>query len=52
MHIIRLDDGTHVWVQRISRSPDDELESLDEDVAAQIEKAVRRIVLKDGIQVS
>jgi len=52
MHIIRLDDGTHVWVQRISRSPDDRLESLDEDVAAQIEKAVRRIVLKDGVQVS
>jgi DNA-binding winged helix-turn-helix (wHTH) protein/TolB-like protein len=52
MHIIRLDDGTHVWVQRISRSPDDALESLDEDVAAQIEKAVRRIVLKDGVQVS
>ena len=50
MHIIRLDDGTHVWVQRISRSPDDPLESLDEDVAAQIEKAVRRIVLKDGAQ--
>ena len=52
MHIIRLDDGTHVWVQRISRSPDDGLESLDEDVAAQIEKAVRRIVLKDGVQAS
>ena len=50
MHIIRLDDGTHVWVQRISRPPDDALESLDEDVAAQIEKAVRRIVLKDGAQ--
>jgi TolB-like protein len=50
MHIIRLDDGTHVWVQRISRSSDDRLESLDEDVAAQIEKAVRRIVLKDGAQ--
>jgi DNA-binding winged helix-turn-helix (wHTH) protein/TolB-like protein len=52
MHIIRLDDGTHVWVQRIWRSPDDGLESLDEDVAAQIEKAVRRIVLKDGVQAS
>jgi DNA-binding winged helix-turn-helix (wHTH) protein/TolB-like protein len=50
MHIIRLDDGTHVWVQRISRPPDDKLESLDDDVAAQIEKAVRRIVLKDGLQ--
>jgi DNA-binding winged helix-turn-helix (wHTH) protein/TolB-like protein len=52
MHIIRLDDGTHVWVQRISRSPDEGLESLDEDVAAQIEKAIRRIVLKDGVQAS
>jgi TolB-like protein len=52
MHIIRLDDGTAVWVQRISRSPDDALESLDDDVASQIEKAVRRIVLKEGAQVS
>ena len=52
MHIIRLDDGTHVWVQRISRAADDGLESLDEDVAAQIETAVRRIVLKDGLQAS
>ena len=52
MHIIRLDDGTHVWVQRISRAPDDRLESLDEDVATQIEQAVRRIVLKDGLQAS
>ena len=52
MHIIRLDDGTHVWVQRMSRSPEEGLESLDEDVAAQIEKAVRRIVLKDGLQAS
>ena len=52
MHIIRLDDGTHVWVERMSRSADDRLESLDEDVAAQIEKAVRRIVLKDGAQKS
>jgi DNA-binding winged helix-turn-helix (wHTH) protein/TolB-like protein len=52
VHIIRLDDGTHVWVQRISRPPDDALEALDEDVAAQIEKAVRRIVLKDGAQAS
>lgn len=52
MHIIRLDDGTHVWVQRLSRPPDDALETLDEDVAAQIEKAVRRIVLKDGLRAS
>ena len=52
MHIIRLDDGTHVWVQRISRAPDDALEHLDEDVAEQIEKAVRRVVLKDGAPAS
>jgi DNA-binding winged helix-turn-helix (wHTH) protein/TolB-like protein len=52
MHIIRLDDGTHVWVQRLSRSPDDALNTLDEDVAAQIEEAVRRIVLKGGAQAS
>jgi DNA-binding winged helix-turn-helix (wHTH) protein/TolB-like protein len=52
MHIIRLDDGTHVWVQRISRSPEEGLDSLDEDVAAQVEKAIRRIVLKDGAQAS
>ena len=52
MHIIRLDDGTHVWVQRISRPADDALDTLDEDVAAQIEKAVRKIVLRDGVQVS
>jgi DNA-binding winged helix-turn-helix (wHTH) protein/TolB-like protein len=52
MHIIRLDDGTHVWVQRLSRPADDGLETLDEDVAAQIEKAVRRIVLNDGAQAS
>jgi TolB-like protein len=50
VQIIRLDDGTHVWVERISRSPDDRLESLDEDVASQVEQAVRRIVLKDGLQ--
>ena len=52
VHIIRLDDGTHVWMQRISRAPDQGLETLDEDAAAQIETAVRRIVLKDGAQAS
>ena len=52
MQIIRLDDGTHVWVQRISRPAGDSLDMLDEDVAAQIEKAVRKIVLRDGLTVS
>jgi TolB-like protein len=50
VQIIRLDDGTHVWVQRVSRPPDDGLATLDEEVAAQIETAVRRIVLKEGGQ--
>ena len=48
VQLIKLDDGTHVWVQRVSRPPDDALGTLDDDVAAQIETAVRRIVLKDG----
>jgi len=52
VQLIRLDDGTHVWVQRLSRPKDDALETLEEDVAAQVEKAVRRIVLKDGAQSS
>jgi len=52
VQLIKLDDGTHIWVQRVSRPPDDRLETLDEDVAVQIEKAVRRIVLKDGVQIS
>jgi len=46
MYMIRLDDGTHVWVQRIPRPAGDSLTTLDADVASQIESAVRRIVLK------
>jgi DNA-binding winged helix-turn-helix (wHTH) protein/TolB-like protein len=45
MHMIRLDDGTHVWVQRIARPLGDRLETLDAEVAGQIEAAVRDIVL-------
>lgn len=52
MQLIRLDDGTHVWVQRISRPAGDTLESLDEDAARQIEAAVRRLVLKDAARAS
>jgi TolB-like protein len=47
MHLIRLDDGTHVWVRRIARPIDDPLDTLDADVAGQIEAAAREIVLKD-----
>jgi DNA-binding winged helix-turn-helix (wHTH) protein/TolB-like protein len=46
IHMIRLDDGTHVWVQRISRPAGDRLDTLAADAAAQIETAVRRLVLK------
>ena len=46
MHMIRLDDGTHVWVRRIARPMGDRLETLDSEVASQIEGAVREIVLK------
>jgi len=46
MYLIRLDDGTHVWAQRINRPPEDRLDALDADAAAQIESAVRAAVLK------
>jgi DNA-binding winged helix-turn-helix (wHTH) protein/TolB-like protein len=46
IHMIRLDDGTHVWVQRISRPAGDRLDTLAADAAAQIETAVWRFVLK------
>jgi DNA-binding winged helix-turn-helix (wHTH) protein/TolB-like protein len=46
VQIVKLDDGTHVWVQRFSRPLDDALESLGDDLAAQVETAVRAIVLK------
>jgi DNA-binding winged helix-turn-helix (wHTH) protein/TolB-like protein len=46
MQLIRLDDGTHVWVDRINRPSDDRLTTIDADAAAQIESAVRATVLK------
>jgi DNA-binding winged helix-turn-helix (wHTH) protein/TolB-like protein len=47
MYLIRLDDGTHVWAQRIGRPIGDLLNTLDGDVATQIEAAGREIVLRD-----
>ena len=47
MQLIRLDDGTHVWVQRITRPAGGPLDALDKDVALQVEDAVRKLVLKD-----
>jgi DNA-binding winged helix-turn-helix (wHTH) protein/TolB-like protein len=46
MQLIRLDDGTHVWVRRINRPSGDQLDTIDADAAAQIESAVRSTVLK------
>jgi len=46
MQLIRLDDGTHVWVQRVSRPAGDRLDTIGADAAAQIETTVRRVVLK------
>jgi DNA-binding winged helix-turn-helix (wHTH) protein/TolB-like protein len=46
VQLIRLDDGTHVWVDRIARPVGDRLETLDAEVARQVENAVRRIVLR------
>jgi len=46
MYLIRLDDGTHVWAQRISRPPDDRLDTLDADAASEIEAAVRKALLR------
>jgi DNA-binding winged helix-turn-helix (wHTH) protein/TolB-like protein len=46
MQLIRLDDGTHVWVQRVARPAGDHLEALDTDAAAEVGAAVRRIILK------
>ena len=52
VHMIRLDDGTHVWVQRIARPVGDRLDTLDAEVAGRIESAVRQIVLKETVLTS
>ena len=52
VHMIRLDDGTHVWVQRIARPLGDRLDSLGGEVASRIEHAVRQLVLKETVLTS
>jgi DNA-binding winged helix-turn-helix (wHTH) protein/TolB-like protein len=47
LQLIRVDDGTHVWVQRIARPNGDTLVTLDEEAARLLEDAVRRHVLDD-----
>ena len=45
IHLIRLDDGTHLWTRRITRLSGDSLEGLDEEAASLIEAGVRAHVL-------
>ena len=45
MHLIRLDDGTHLWTRRIPRPSADSLEGLDEEAASLIEAGVRAHIL-------
>ena len=49
VQLIRLDDGTHVWVHRIGHPAGDALETLDAEVAHEVERAVRGVVLKESI---
>ena len=46
MYLVRLDDGTHLWVTRIARPAGDRLDAIDADAAAEVDAAVRRIVLR------
>jgi len=45
MHLIRLDDGTHLWTRRIARSANGSLDGLDLEAARMIESGVREHVL-------
>jgi DNA-binding winged helix-turn-helix (wHTH) protein/TolB-like protein len=47
MHLIRLDDGTHLWTHRIARPSEDMLAGLDDEAARMVETAARRFVLRD-----
>jgi len=47
-HLIRLDDGRHVWVKRFDRSADPGgLSGLEAEVVAEVERAVRHHVMGD-----
>ena len=45
MHLIRLDDGTHLWTRRIQRPAGDPLTGLDDDAANLIESGIREQLL-------
>lgn len=46
VHLIRLDDDTHLWVTRIARSPAD-LADIQDVVADRLAEAVRRHVIEE-----
>jgi DNA-binding winged helix-turn-helix (wHTH) protein/TolB-like protein len=46
VQLVRLDDGTHVWVRRVAKPGGRDLDTLDADAAALVEIAVRTHVLK------
>jgi DNA-binding winged helix-turn-helix (wHTH) protein/TolB-like protein len=45
LHLIRLDDGTHLWTRRIVRPAGDSLETLGDEAARLMESGVRERVL-------
>ena len=47
IHLIRLDDGTHLWTRRIQRPAADALEGLDEEAAALVTSGIRDHVLRN-----
>lgn len=47
IHLIRLDDGTHLWTRRIPRPAADQLHGLDEEAAALVTSGIRQHVLKN-----
>ena len=46
IHLIRLEDGTHLWTRRIARPAADTLDGLDEEAAALVASGIREHVLK------
>ena len=44
-HLIRLDDGTHLWVTRVTRRPAD-LGGIEDTVAERLALAVRQHVIE------
>jgi TolB-like protein len=45
VHLIRLDDDTHLWVTRVARAPS-ELSGLEQVAADRLAEAVRRHVIE------